>query len=81
MKQDEELFLYYGKDYLRNYPFNPSTNANQFSHYIPTESTFVPDPRGVPAPLILPDLVYGCITVQRRVEKGETIERNNSISL
>ena len=80
VEQDEEIFLYYGKNYLRDYPFNACNDSHQFSHYIPTESIFIPDQRGIPALLAMPDLVSGCKTIQRNVEKGEMIEIHNNIN-
>jgi hypothetical protein len=51
--QDEEVFLYYGKYYLRDYSFNTTCDDHVF-HVIPAYGTLVPDPRGVPAPLQVP---------------------------
>lgn len=56
VEQDEEVFLYYGKHYVRDYPINPSVKDELFSHFIPLESTFNPDQRGIPAPLQVPKI-------------------------
>ena len=53
VEQDEEIFLYYGKYYLRDYPFN-TTCDNRIFHIIPVDSVFAPDRRGVPSPLQMP---------------------------
>ena len=53
VEQDEEIFLYYGKYYLRDYPYN-STCADSVFHVIPADATLVLDPRGVPPPLQVP---------------------------
>ena len=51
----EELYLYYGPNYLRNYPIDSSACDDRLARYIPLESVFRPDPRGIPAPLQVPD--------------------------
>ena len=56
VEQDEEVYLYYGRQYVRDYPFNPNGKDEQFSHYIPSESIFNLDRRGIPAPLQVPDV-------------------------
>jgi hypothetical protein len=53
VERDEEIFLYYGKHYLREYPFN-NTGADHLFHIIPVDCVLEPDPRGVPAPLLVP---------------------------
>ena len=54
VEQDEEIFLYYGKYYIRDYPFN-NTGADHLFHVIPIESVLAPDLRGIPAPLQVHD--------------------------
>lgn len=54
--QDEEVYLYYGEHYVRDYPINPGANDGKFSHFIPTDSIFKPDLRGMPAPLQVPGM-------------------------
>jgi hypothetical protein len=53
VEQDEEIFLYYGKYYFRDYPFNSSCDGR--FHCIPVNSVLTPDRRGVPAPLQVPE--------------------------
>jgi hypothetical protein len=54
VQQDEEVYLYYGKHYARDYPVNAGSSDGQFAHFIPADSTLKPDMRGVPAPLQVP---------------------------
>ncbi len=54
--QDEEVFVYYGGQYLRDYPINPDGRDEHFCHFIPAESILKPDRRGIPPPLCLPDI-------------------------
>ena len=54
VEQDEEVYLYYGRHYLRNYPINSNACDGRFSHFSPLESVFNLDRRGIPAPLKVP---------------------------
>ena len=54
VEQDEEVYLYYGKNYIRDYPINSAAADGKFAHFIPADSTFKPDMRGVPVPLQVP---------------------------
>jgi hypothetical protein len=56
VEKDDEIFLYYGKHYVRDYPVNAEASDGQFAHYIPADSTFRPDVRGAPAPLQMPGM-------------------------
>jgi hypothetical protein len=53
----EEVYLYYGKQFLRDYPINSACDG-RFSHYIPPDSILIPDRRGVPDPLLVPELGF-----------------------
>ena len=55
VEQAEEVFLYYGKRYLRNYSIETTAIEDRFAYYIPAASSYLPDPRGVPQPLDAPD--------------------------
>jgi hypothetical protein len=55
VEQDEEVHLYYGKYYIRDYPINPGIGDERFAHFIPNESVFHPDRRGIPAALQVPE--------------------------
>jgi hypothetical protein len=52
--QDEEIHLYYGSQYFRDYPVDAEAANTRFYYLIPAESVFTDDPRGIPEPLILP---------------------------
>jgi hypothetical protein len=54
VEQDEEVYLYYGKHYIRDYPINPGASDERFAHFIPAESILKPDQRGIPATLQVP---------------------------
>lgn len=54
--QNEEVYLDYGKHYVRDYPINTGANDGMFSHFIPVDSIFKPDLRGIPAPLQVPEM-------------------------
>jgi hypothetical protein len=54
--QDEEIYLYYGRNYVRDYPINLDAANGKFSHFIPEGSIFRPDLRGIPAPLQVPQV-------------------------
>ena len=56
VEQDEEVYLYYGRHYMRDYPINPNACNERFSHFIPSESIFNLDRRGNPLPLQVPDV-------------------------
>jgi hypothetical protein len=56
VERDEEVYLYYGKHYLRDYPLNSACDG-RFLHYIPGESVLAPDRRGIPAPLQVPEYI------------------------
>ena len=56
VRQDEEVFIYYGDKYMRDYPINDNACDTRRCHFIPAESVFRPDPRGAPAPLQVPGL-------------------------
>jgi hypothetical protein len=56
VQQDEEVYLYYGKHYVRDYPINTGANDGMFSHFIPADSIFKPDLRGMPATLQVPGM-------------------------
>jgi hypothetical protein len=68
VNQDEEVYLYYGKHYVRDYPVNPGASDDRYSHFIPTESVFRLDQRGIPAPLQVPEEVQLPIG-EERLEK------------
>jgi hypothetical protein len=51
--QDEEIYLYYGGQYFRDYPLDAGAFDGRFYYIIPAESAFTADPRGIPAPLQL----------------------------
>jgi|WetSurMetagenome_2_1015567.scaffolds.fasta_scaffold532545_2 hypothetical protein len=55
VEPDEEVYLYYGKRYLRNYSIETNAIEAQFAYFIPAASNYLPDPRGVPQPLDAPD--------------------------
>jgi hypothetical protein len=52
VERDEEVFLYYGNHYLRDYPINLNSTENPFAYYIPEASIFKDDPRCVPPALL-----------------------------
>ncbi len=52
--QDEEIFLFYGKQYFRDYPVDIEAGESRYYYLIPAESVLAEDPRGIPAPLQLP---------------------------
>jgi hypothetical protein len=54
VEQDEEIFLYYGNQYFRDYPVDAEAAESRYYYIIPEGSAFTPDPRGIPAPLQLP---------------------------
>jgi len=56
VQQDEEVYLYYGKHYVRDYPISAGANDGMFSHFIPADSIFKPDLRGLPATLQVPGM-------------------------
>jgi len=56
VQQDEEVYLYYGTHYLRDYPIDDGASDGRFSHFIPMDSIFKPDVRGIPAPLQVPGM-------------------------
>lgn len=56
--KDEEIFVSYGRHYLRDYPINPDSFSQQPAHYIPLGSEFIPDPRGSPEPIQVPEVAH-----------------------
>jgi hypothetical protein len=68
VEQGEEVYLYYGKYYLRDYPSNRACDS-RFSHYIPADSVLVPDRRGSPGPLQIPDQAFRVEVIQGYLRK------------
>jgi hypothetical protein len=54
VEADEEIFLFYGKRYFRDYPVDAEAGTDKPYYRIPEGGVFKPDPRGIPAPLALP---------------------------
>jgi len=54
VERDEEIFLFYGSQYFRDYPVDAEAGQDRYYYLIPAESVFMPDRRGIPAPLHLP---------------------------
>jgi hypothetical protein len=52
--QDEEIYLYYGSQYFRDYPVDAELGKDEHYYNIPAESVFIEDSRGIPAPLQSP---------------------------
>jgi hypothetical protein len=52
--QDEEIYLYYGRSYSRDYPVDAGLGEDPKYYLIPEGSAFREDPRGIPPPLQLP---------------------------
>jgi hypothetical protein len=52
--QDEEIYLYYGSRYFRDYPVDEELGKDEYYYNIPAESVFIEDPRGIPPALQLP---------------------------
>jgi hypothetical protein len=69
VEQDEEIYLYYGSKYVRDYPINPHAYDDRFSHYIPMESIFRPDRRGLPPLLQVPEWIES-----QAIEAGSEME-------
>ncbi len=56
VEQGEEIFIYYGNSYLRDYPIDPASCSVRLSRCIPRESIFQFDHRGIPEPLKVPEI-------------------------
>jgi hypothetical protein len=54
VEQDEEIFLYYGNRYFRDYPVDAEAGESRYYYLIPEGSAFTPDPRGIPPPMEIP---------------------------
>ncbi len=52
--QDEEIYIYYGSQYFRDYPVDDELGKDRFYYLIPEDSVFTDDPRGKPPDLQLP---------------------------
>jgi hypothetical protein len=52
--QDEEIYVYYGSQYFRDYPVDAELGKDRFYYLIQEGSIFTEDPRGIPPPLQLP---------------------------
>lgn len=63
VQHDEEVYLYYGKHYARDYPINTGGSDGRFSHFIPMDSIFKPDLRGLPEPLQVPGMDVPLVSV------------------
>lgn len=57
VERDEEIFVYYGEKYFRDYPINPDARSQPAANLIPAESIFTLDPRGIPQLLQVPEIV------------------------
>ena len=57
VERDEEIFVYYGEKYFRDYPINPDAREAHPANLIPAESIFTLDPRGIPQLLQVPEIV------------------------
>lgn len=52
--QDQEVFIYYGGNYVRNYPISDQASGHRPSYYIPDDVGFELDRRAPPPVLQLP---------------------------
>jgi hypothetical protein len=52
--QDEEIYLFYGSQYFRDYPVDAELGKDRYYYNIPEGSMFTDDPRGIPEPVQLP---------------------------
>lgn len=72
--EGEEIFIYYGSSYRRDYPVNHQSGDEKKSHYIPRASRFHLDPRGLPPPLQVPGegegSVFSMNYSQKEIENG-----------
>ncbi len=57
--QDQEVFIRYGENYLRDYPINRQAANGRHSYFIAEGISFELDRRGAPAPLCLPAYLPG----------------------
>lgn len=73
VEKDEEVYVYYGLNYIRDYSIDPHVHDDQLSHYIPSESVLKPDLRGIPEPLHVSGPDSRCTMTQGKSGKEEQL--------